>query len=93
MNELFNTVKNALRVSSSSDKIDTEVKDIIEECLEELKRIGVVVNTSDPMIKKAIKAYAKAHYGYEKDSEKYLKVYESCKVDLLIVREFGESNE
>ncbi|MFV0550512.1 MAG: hypothetical protein ACK5L6_01140 [Anaerorhabdus sp.] len=82
--EIVKKVKIALRSSSKSTDILDEIKDVVDECLEELKRKGIQVNLDDPLILKACKAYAKANYGYEENSDKYQISYESIVKDLLL---------
>ncbi|SJZ60661.1 hypothetical protein [Anaerorhabdus furcosa] len=82
--EIVKKVKIALRSSSKNTDILEEIKDVVDECLEELKRKGVVVSLDDPLILKACKAYAKANYGFEEDSDKYQISYESIIKDLLL---------
>lgn len=82
--EIVKKVKIALRVSSLNAGINSEIQDVVNECVEELKRKGVEVNFDDPLILKACKAYAKANYGYEENSDKYQISYESIVKDLLL---------
>ncbi|MEG0165711.1 phage head-tail connector protein [Anaerorhabdus sp.] len=77
-------VKDALRVSSTNEKIISEIKDCVNECLEDLKRSGISYSLEDPLILKACKCYAKANYGFENDSDKYYASYKMIKNELIL---------
>lgn len=77
-------VKDALRVSSTNDKIVSEIKDCVNECLEDLNRSGIQYSLEDPLILKACKCYAKANYGFDNNSEKYFASYKMIKNELIL---------
>ena len=82
LNELVTRTKAALRVSTTDADIDAEVTDLVNEALEELHRSIHFVDNDDPLILQAVKSYAKAHYGYDKDADKWLTRFEQIKSKL-----------
>lgn len=76
-------VKKNIRVSNSALDND-EIVPLIEAAKRELAIAGVVtVDEADPMIRRAVIAYAKAHFGYDNpDAERFERVFNSLK-DLL----------
>lgn len=62
---------------SDDDVFDEEVADEIEACKEDLKRRGVdVIDEENPLVRKAVKLYVKAGFGYSADQNKYMDMYE-----------------
>lgn len=90
---MLNDVKNALRVSG--DDSNTEVQDLIDAAKADLQLSGVhkdkVVDT-DPLIKRAVIIYCKAHFGYEdpKYAERFAESYTSLKQHLTLSQEYTE---
>jgi uncharacterized phage protein (predicted DNA packaging) len=88
---MLEDVKDALRVSG--DDLDTEILDLIESAKADLILSGVnkdkVVDT-DPLIKRAITVYCKAHFGYDdpKLSERFQESYTSLKHHLTLSTEY-----
>lgn len=62
---------------SDDDVFDEEVADEIEACKADLKRRGVdVVDEENPLVRKAVKLYVKAGFGFSADQNKYMDMYE-----------------
>lgn len=81
-------VKNALRISESNTNFDDEVSDIIEAAKTDLAYSGVRnIDTSNPLIIRAIILYAKANFFNNDMAEKYKLSYESLKISLSLVRD------
>jgi len=82
---MLEDVKTALRVSG--DDLNLEIHDLIEAAKADLILSGVheskVVDT-DPLIKRAIIVYCKAHFGYDdpKITERFEQSYISLKQQL-----------
>lgn len=77
---LLDTVKANIRVSHG--KLDNEeIVPLIEAAKRELAIAGVVtVDETDPMIVRAVTAYAKAHFGYDNpEAERFERVFNSIK--------------
>ena len=88
--DLENTVgclKDMLREKSSV--ADTEIRDLIESCVLELKIAGVQGKLTDPLYRQAVKLYAKAHFGYDSDSEKFLKAFQNLRDSMALSGEYG----
>lgn len=84
---LFDEVKAALRVSTEDAGIAGEIRDLIGGAKRELRRLGVQSKEisadsevlQDEILKRAVILYAKAHFGFSEDQEKYLEIYEKLK--------------
>lgn len=88
---MFQDVKDALRVSGND--LDNEIKDLIEAAKADLILSGVhkdkVIDT-DPLIKRAVIIYCKAHFGYDdtKIAERFEQSYISLKQHLTLSIEY-----
>lgn len=88
---MLNDIKNALRISGND--LDMEILDLIEAAKADLILSGVqdskVIDT-DPLIKRAVTVYCKAHFGYDdvKLSERFEQSYNSLKQHLTLSTEY-----
>lgn len=93
---LINKVKVWIRKISIGSVLDEEIWQDILACRQDLKIAGVVnADFKDPLIQQAVKLYCKAHFGYEEESEKFQRAYESLRASLSTSAEYngrGESN-
>lgn len=63
---------------SDDGVFDEEVADEIEACKADLKKRGVdVISEDNPLVRKAVKLYVKAGFGFSADQNKYMDMYES----------------
>lgn len=88
--DLENTVgwiKDMLREKSSV--ADTEIRDLVESCVLELKIAGVQGKLTDPLYRQAVKLYAKAHFGYDSDSERFLAAFQNLRDSMALSGEYG----
>lgn len=87
---ILNDIKVSLRINTSA--LDTEITDLIEACKLDLCISGVkVVDESNPLIKRAITVYCKAHFGLDnQDSERYQQSYDLLKSHLALCSDFNE---
>lgn len=89
---LLEDIKSALRIEESESNL--EVMDLIESAIEDLKLSGVnphkVIET-DPLIKRAITLYCKAHYGYEEINmaDRFAEIYLSLKNHLVLSGDYS----
>lgn len=88
---MLEDVRDALRVSGTS--LDTEIQDLIEAAKADLALSGVhpdKIKDTDPLIKRAIIVYAKAHFGYDdpKIVERFEQSYLSLKQHLTLSNEY-----
>lgn len=91
---MLEEVKEALRVSG--DDLNTEVTSLIEAAKFDLRISGVnKINDGDPLIKRAIITYCKAHFGYEdvNVSERFERAYIMLKQHLSLSGEYGDVDE
>ena len=88
---MLQDIKDSLR--ESGNDLDTEILDLIESAKADLILSGVhkdkVVDT-DPLIKRAVTVYCKAHFGYDdvKLSERFEQSYNSLKQHLTLSTEY-----
>lgn len=93
---MLEDVKNALRVSGTD--FDIEIQDLIEAAKADLKLSGVhedKIKGDDPLIKRAIIVYCKAHFGYDdpKVAERFEQAYFSLKHHLTLSTEYTTGDE
>ena len=87
-----------LRVRSSVDKLDGEIKDLILAARADLVRGGVLparaADETDPLVKQAISTYVKAEFGLDNDdADKYRATFRSQKIALSMASEYIEPTE
>lgn len=94
---MLQDIKDVLRVSG--DDLDTEILDLIDAAKADLILSGVhkdKVKDNDPLIKRAITVYCKAHFGYDdpKITERFEQSYMSLKHHLTLSTEYttGDSS-
>ena len=80
-------LKEMLREKSSV--ADTEIRDLIESCVLELKIAGVQGKLTDPLYRQAVKLYVKAHFGYDSDNERFLKAFQNLRDSMALSGEYG----
>lgn len=93
---MLNRVKSALRIKTAA--FDDEVQGLIYACLADLRLVGINVPeppavgeasmADDPLIARAVILYAKAHFGFSDDSEKYQKAYDHLKCALSLAGDY-----
>ncbi len=91
---MLEDVKNSLRVSG--DDLNLEIQDLIESAKADLILSGAhkdKVRDDDPLIKRAITVYCKAHFGYDDMGEKFAQSYDSLKQHLTLSTEYTEVEE
>lgn len=89
---LLDDVKLALRISSAS--FDTEITDLISAAQSDLQLSGVTaekaVDTTDPLIKRAIITYCKANFGWDNpDADRLQQAYNMLKSHLTLSQEYS----
>ena len=91
---LRTVVKLALRITSTT--YDDEIDDLLDAALDDLKLVGVSVVALaaadlDPLLKRAVVTYAKAHFGLDNpDAERYMLAYESLRTHLSLSSEYKQ---
>lgn len=90
---LLGNLKKVMRITS--DTFDDELHDLVSAALADLRLSGVsadkVADVDDPLIRRAIFTYVKAHFGWDNaDHERLLKAYEMLKTHLTLSQEYTE---
>ena len=91
---MLEEVKDTLRVSG--DELDIEVQGLIDAAKIDLRISGVnKIDDADPLIKRAVITYCKAHFGYEdvNVSERFERAYIMLKQHLSLSGEYGDVDE
>ena len=86
---MLETVKETLRVSGND--LDLEMQDLIEAAKLDLRISGVnKIDDTDPLIKRAVITYCKAHFGYDDVnlSERFERSYVMLKQHLSLSQEY-----
>ena len=99
-------VKQHLRIST--DALDTEIQDLIDAAKADLELSGVdgdkiitddvveegeTTAEADPLIRRAITVYCKAHFGYDNpDHERLAKAYDMLKRHLPLADDYREAD-
>ncbi|MFS0864122.1 DNA-packaging protein [Fredinandcohnia sp. 179-A 10B2 NHS] len=90
---MLHDVKLSLRILNNA--FDSEVLDLIEEARQDLILSGVssvkANDDTDPLIKRAIKTYCKANFGFDNPDAARLKdSYEMIKMHLCLAGDYKE---
>lgn len=87
---MLESVKLALRISSSA--FDKDVAELIEEAKADLRLAGVYFSDeTDPLIRRAIKVYAKANFGFDNpDADRFRDSYIMLKQHLSLSGDYRE---
>jgi len=90
---ILDDVKVALRIAATNTAFDGEVGDLIDAATGDLALAGIISNdNTDPLIKRAIITYCKAHYGYDNpDAERFLQSYLMLKMHLSLSVDYTEA--
>jgi uncharacterized phage protein (predicted DNA packaging) len=85
---MLEAVKLALRIKTNA--FDDDIEDLIAACKMDLNLSGVqsAGKEDDPLIRRAVILYAKANFGENPDSEKYVKSYKDLKIFLSLAGEY-----
>ena len=90
---ILDDVKVALRIAATTTDFDTEIQDLINAAIEDLKMAGVATDKAvdtDPLIKRAITVYCKSHFGYDNpDASRFWRSYESLKMHLTLSADYN----
>ncbi len=87
---MFEKIKRNLRVTINA--FDEDIKDLIKSAKKDMETHGVEkINDDDPLIIRAVDLYCKGHFYLDnKDSEKYIKSYESLRDHLSLAGDYNE---
>lgn len=93
---ILDDAKTALRISGTA--FDSEIQDLIDAARRDLVLAGVHLSKasddSDPLIKRAVITYCKAHFGWANpDAERLQRAYDSLKSHLSLSFEYTTESE
>lgn len=80
MESLLDKVRLALRISTHD--FDSEITDLINACVGDLGIAGVLVNTNDALIVRAVITYCRMNFGDTEDYERLKASYDEQKAQL-----------
>ena len=88
---MIESIKTALRISNTA--YDSEITDLVAAARADLKLSGIleskVNDDTDPLIKRAITVYVKAHFGWNNpDAERLQQSYDMLKSHLALSQEY-----
>ncbi len=88
---MIESIKTALRISNTA--YDSEINDLVAAARADLKLSGIleskVNDDTDPLIKRAITVYVKAHFGWNNpDAERLQQSYDMLKSHLALSQEY-----
>ena len=88
---MLNDIKKYLRINHN--EFDGEIQDLIDACIKEFKISGIassiIFGGNDPLVKRAISIYCKAHFGYDNpDRENLIESYNLLKMHLTLSTEY-----
>ena len=90
--DLIEQLMNAVRVKSQVAR--EEIGELAEACKKELEIAGVyVTDANDPLFRQAEKLYCKAHYGYDKDHEKFGAAYAALRDSMALSGEYKKAGD
>lgn len=89
-NEIIEMLQNAVRVKS--ENAASELSDLAEACISDLRIAGVYVSDmKDPLVKQAIKLYSKANFGYDDNTDRYKESYMALKDAMALSGDYGKA--
>ena len=80
MDRLVAKVKLARRIKT--DAYDSEIRDLIEEALHDLKSIGIYGDLRDPLIRRAVRTYCLLSFGQPENYSELKAAYDEQKAQL-----------
>jgi hypothetical protein len=91
---LLEIVKKNLRVTHAALD-EAEIMPLIEAAKQELENAGAVkTDDDDPMIIRAVTAYAKAHFGYDNpEADRFGRAFESIRNTLSMLEDYNAAPE
>lgn len=96
--EYLNRIRNALRVDSGDEDVDSEITALILAARKELETAGIssekTADETDPQIERAVTVFVKAEFGLENaDREKYLLSFDTIKTRLAVTEEYTSEGD
>ena len=97
---MLDKVKLALRLSGTA--LDSEVSDLINAAIADLRLVGINIpaeagssskTLGDPLLDRAVVLYAKAEFGFNDDAERYRNAYDYLKCALSLTADYTVESE
>lgn len=90
---LIDELRTILRIGETQTAFDSEIHPLIDAAKADLKLSGVseakTEDEEDPLIKRAITIYVKAHFGWDNpDAERLQQSYDMLKMHLTLSQEY-----
>lgn len=90
---LIDELRTILRIGETQTAFDSEIQPLIDAAKADLKLSGVseakTEDVEDPLIKRAITIYVKAHFGWDNpDAERLQQSYDMLKMHLTLSQEY-----
>lgn len=89
--DLREEVKVRLRVKSAAFD-EAEIQPLVQACENDLLRVGVYPDESDPLVRQAVALYCKANFGLSEDprmAERFQRAYEALRDALALSGSLG----
>lgn len=71
---MLEKARKRLRITTTS--LDTDIQQLIDEAVDDIKRIGIDTGTVTPLIEGAVLCYVKANFGSNPDRDKLMESYD-----------------
>lgn len=86
---MLEKVKQHLRISHN--KLDEDIFSVTNECLSDLRRVGVEkLDTEDDLIVAAVKLYTRYRFNFENQGERYRLAYETLRNALSLAGDYHD---
>ncbi|MDF2985730.1 MAG: putative phage packaging-like protein [Eubacterium sp.] len=70
---MLEKARKRLRITTTS--LDSDIQQLIDEALDDIKRIGIDTSTVTPLTEGAVLCYVKANFGNNPDRDKLMESY------------------
>lgn len=70
-------IRSMLRISHS--QLDSEIETNREAWVEDMRRLGIAVDESNPLAAKSLELYCKAQFDFQGRGDEYRKLYEQLR--------------
>ena len=91
---LTKIIRNALRISNTSEAITTEINNSILACLLDLKAQGVVkLDQTDGLIIRAVTLFCRSEFNFNGKAEQYRQSYDLQKMSLALDIDYNTESE
>lgn len=89
--QCVDAIRKRIRVSTQDSK--EEVQDLIEAAKKDMSTKGIQGDEKDPLYFQALVLYCKANYGYDEDTERFQKAYESLRDSMSLSGDYRKRSD